>query len=314
MDLTLLYLIIIALVSLFVILKSASYAITAIANYAKSTGISDYIIGFLVISIGTSLPELTTAITSSWINKGGLILGNIIGANIIDVFLVLGLMAIIAKKINVKGDIISETIPTIIFMVFLPIILCLDGNLSRIDGTILLIAYSVYIYLLIRKEGEIGHVKKQVKLKNIVLDMVIFVIALIALLLSVRWLVFSSVMISDISNIPIFIFGLIFVAICTTTPELTVGIKSVLKGRANLGFGDILGAVVTNLSLVLGIAALINPITFNRFDFLTASLFMVFGVFFVVYLIKKEEVNWQHGVIALCIYIVFILYEVIIHL
>lgn len=307
----LIYLLIIAILSLFVILKSASYAITAIANYARATGISDYVIGFLVISIGTSLPELTTAITSSWIKQSGLILGNIIGANIIDVSLILGLMAVIAKKINVKGEIIRETIPTIIIMVLLPIILGFDGTLSRIDGIILLIAYSIYITLLIKKEGQIGHVKKQVKFKTIILDMTIFVIALIALLLSVRWLVFSSVLISNILHIPIFIFGLLFVAICTTTPELTVGIKSILKGRANLGFGDILGAVVTNLSLVLGVASLINPIIIDRFNFLTASSFMVFGIFFTVYLIKKKEVNWKHGIAALLIYIIFILFEVI---
>jgi len=309
MELT--YLIIIALLSLLVILKSASYAITAIANYARATGISDYVIGFLVISIGTSFPELTTAITSSWINQGGLILGDIIGANIIDISLVLGLMAVIARKINVKGEIISETIPTVIVMVLLPVILGLDGILSRIDGAILLVAYSCYVYLLIRKEGEVGHVKKQVKLKTVILDMVIFIIALVALLLSVRWLVFSSVLISDMLDIPIFFFGLIFVAICTTTPELMIGVKSVLKGRANMGFGDILGAVVTNLSLVLGVASVISPIEFDRTNFITASLFMVFGVFFTVYLIKKREVNWKHGIIALMIYAAFVLFEVI---
>src|SRR3989344_2330061 len=103
-------------------------------------------------------------------------------------------MAVIARKINVKGEIISETIPTVIVMVLLPVILGLDGILSRIDGAILLVAYSCYVYLLIRKEGEVGHVKKQVKLKTVILDMVIFIIALVALLLSVRWLVFSSVL------------------------------------------------------------------------------------------------------------------------
>jgi len=314
METTLIYFIIIALLSLLVILKSASYAITAIAHYARKTGISDYIIGFLVISIGTSFPELTTGITSSWINRGELVLGDIIGGNIIDLTLVLGLMAIIARKIYVKGEIIKKTIPSLVIMVLLPIILSLDGILSRIDGKILLIAYLAYIYLLIRKEGEIGHVKKQVELRSIILDMVIFIIALIALLLSVRWLVFSSVMISDILNIPIFLFGLIFVAICTTTPELTVGIKAILKGRTNIGFGDILGAVVTNLSLVLGISSLIKPIALDRFEFIAASLFMLFGLFFVIYLIRKEEVNWQHGIIALMIYIAFILFEVITHL
>ncbi len=314
MELTLIYLIIIAVLSLFVILKSASYAITAISNYAKQTGISDYIIGFLVVSIGTSLPDLTTAITASWINKGELIVGNVIGANIVDVFLVIGLMAVIARKINVKGDIISKTIPTIMFMVFLPLVLGFDGIFSRVDGIVLLLAYSVYIYLLIRKEGEIGHVKKQVELRSIILDMVIFIIAIVALLLSVRWLVFSSILISDILNIPMFVFGLIFLAVATTSPELLIGIKSVLKGRSNIGFGEILGSVVANLSLVLGVAAVINPITFSRFDFFIASSFMLFGTFFIVYLIKKKEVNWKHGIMALLMYVIFILFEVITHL
>ncbi|MBW2995145.1 hypothetical protein KY312_02240, partial [Candidatus Woesearchaeota archaeon] len=182
---------IVAILALIIIMKSASYAITSISEYAQKTGISEYLIGFLVVSIGTSLPEICTAIFSSLANNGGIALGDAIGANIIDVTVVMGLTAIFGKRIFVK-DKIGKTFYVILALVCLPLVLGLDGKLSRYDGIILLCAFAIYILTLIRKEKAFGAVKSDIKLRDVWKDIFVFGGAIAALLLAARWFVLSS--------------------------------------------------------------------------------------------------------------------------
>ena len=302
--------IITAVLSILVIMKSASYAITAIADYAKKTGISEYLVGFLIVSIGTTLPDLSAGIFASLSNQGALVLGDIIGSNILDVTIVLGIAALIAKKVKVHGRIVNETMFTTLIMVLLPLALGLDGTLSRLDGALLLTAFYIYVFRLIRNEGKIGHIKKDVKWKIIWKDMFIFIGSLLALLLGARWFVISALRLSSMFRIPVFVMGLVFVAIGNTTPEITVQIKSVLSGHTSIGFGNILGAIVANSSLVIGIAALINPIVFSRTAFIIPALFSVTAVYIGILFIKKGEVTWQEGIALFLIYATFLVSEI----
>ena len=299
-----------AVLSILVIMKSASYAINAIIDYAKKTGISEYLIGFLVVSIGTTLPDLSAGIFASLSGQGALILGDVIGSNILDVTVVLGIAAVIAKKVKVHGKIVDRTMFTTLFMVLLPLLLGLDGIISRLDGMILLTAFLVYLSRLLKREGELGKVKKDVKWKNIWKDMFVFVGSLIALLLSARWLVISTLRLSYIFNIPVFVMGLVFVAFGNTTPELMVQIKAVMSGHTSMGFGNILGAVVANSTLVVGISSIINPIIFDKKAFMIPALFAVTAVYIGILFIKKKEVTWQEGIALFLIYATFLASEI----
>lgn len=300
---------VIAIVSLLVIMKAATYAISAISNYAKTTGISEYLIGFLVVSIGTSLPELSTAIMGSLANQGNLVLGNLIGANIINVTIVLGLTAIIGKKIIIKGDFLDKTVLTTVAIVILPLILGIDGKFSRIDGIILLVTFILYVLKLLKQEGTLGHIKKSISIKEVWKDMFVFLGSLFALLLSAKWFLISCFQISSFFRIPTFIMGLVFVAFGTTVPELTVGIRSVLKGHHQIGFGNILGSIIANITLILGIAAILNPISFERTTFITSALFMLTAVVIAILFLKKKTITWQEGVALLLVYLTFLVSE-----
>lgn len=305
---------VVAIVSLLVIMKAASYAITAISSYAKTTGISEYLIGFLVVSIGTSLPELSTAIMGSIAGQSKLILGDLIGANIIDVTIVLGLTAIIGKKIIIEGDAIDKTFLTTIVLVILPLILGFDGKFSRIDGAILLFAFLLYIIRLLKKEGAFGRIKKSISIKEIWKDAAIFLGSMFALLLSTKWFLISCFQIASYFSIPNFLMGLVFVAIGTTIPELTVSIKSVLKGHNHIGFGNILGSIIANITLILGIAAVIRPITFDKARFITSALFMLTSVVIAILFLKKKTITWQEGLALLLVYLTFLVSEGILFL
>ncbi|MBN2422117.1 sodium:calcium antiporter [Candidatus Woesearchaeota archaeon] len=288
-------------------MKSASYIITAVSHYAKKTGLSDYLIGFLVVSIGTSLPELTTAFMASFSGDNRLVIGDVIGANIIDVTLVLGLTSIIGKRIKIHGKVLDKTVFTVLLMSILPLLFGIDGKINRLEGIALILAFFAYIFALLKKEGHFGHIKKQILWKDIWQDMLIVAGCLVALLLSTRWLIISAQKISSIWGISPYFVGLVLMAIGTTIPELTVEISSVLKGSTGIAFGDILGSVVCNSSLVLGLGAVIKPIVFNNRPFISNGLFMVTSVFIAIIFIKKKEITWEEGLGLLLLYITFLL-------
>ncbi len=292
---------------IFIIMKAAGFAITALSHYAKQTGISEYVIGLLVISIGTSMPELGTAVMSSLAGKGIITLGNVVGASIIDITVILGLMAIVGKKIKLKGGVIRKSAFAVLILILIPLLLGLNGVFSRLDGIILVCAYLVYVFILFKNEGSLGHIKKQVAWRDIWGDILVFGGCVVALLLSARWMVMSSVIIATELDIPYFFIGLLLISIGTTVPEMVVQIKSVRSGKEGIGFGNTFGSIVTNIILVLGIAALINPIVFNPRIFIIPAMFLITSVFIGIVFLRTGEITWQEGIGLLLIYTTFII-------
>jgi cation:H+ antiporter len=285
---------------------SASYIIKAVSDYAKKTGISDYIVGFLIVSIGTSLPEFVTAVTASFADAGNLVLGDLIGASILDVTLVLGLTAIVGRKIFVKGNVLDKTLFIILFIAILPLIVGFDGRITRIEGFILIAAYFFHLVLLAEKEGSVGEVKKDLRWEDIWQDMLIIPACIIAMLLSSSLFVKSAIAVANILEVPHFVVGLVLVAFCTTLPELIVELMSIKHGISGIAFGDILGSVVTNCTLILGVAAVIRDITFERTPFINSAFFMLTAVFISLLFIKKKEITWQEGLGLIMIYLTFL--------
>ncbi|MBW3016836.1 hypothetical protein KY316_00555, partial [Candidatus Woesearchaeota archaeon] len=286
---------IVGILSLFIIMKSAGYAISAISNYARKTGISEYFVGFVIVAIGTSFPDISTAIFASLAKESSMVIGEVMGANIIDTTIVFGLTAIFGGTIFVKEKMITKTILPLLGMVILPAILCLDGVLSRADGIILIVAFAIYMYFLVLKEGTLGHMKKSIPLKDIWKDIIVFGGTLAALLLAARWFVLSAISLSHILNVPVFLMGLLFVSLGTTLPEITVNLKSVLRNHSGIAFGDVLGSVLVNITLVLGIGAIIAPIEFDRFRLFVNFAIMLFGVILGLLFIKGKKITWKHG-------------------
>jgi cation:H+ antiporter len=238
-----------------------------------------------------------------------LVLGDLIGASIIDVTIVLGLSAIVGRRIFVQGKVIDKTLFTVIIMAMLPLILGLDGEFSGFDGMILVTAFVLYLFNMLMKEGSFGSVKKDLAWKDIWQDMFVVAGCVAALLLSANWFIRSAIRIATILEVPQFMMGLVVVGFMTTLPELIVELRAVMKGITGIAFGDILGSVVMNTTLILGIAAMIRPIKFEKVPFINAAFFMITAVFIALLFIKKKEVTWQEGLGLLLIYLTFLITE-----
>ncbi len=301
---------VIALASLILVAKSADMIVYSISNYAKKLRVSDYLIGFLVVSVGTAIPELTASITGILIDQGSIVFGTVLGANLFEIPL-LGIILIIARKIKTRQSVGMSAPIVTLFIIALPILLSIDGVLSRIEGAILLIAFLIYIARLWHGEGQLGQMERDIELKKIWKDAVIFALALAALLLSARYLVFSSITISEILNISPYIVGLIVIGIGASAPELTIQIRSIFKHHQDIAFGNVLGSLVANSALVLGIIAIIKPIYIDPSLILTTSIFLLIGMIYMLTIMVKEEVTWKQGTILILFYIFFLVVELI---
>jgi cation:H+ antiporter len=279
----LVFYIIILVICLYLISKSADYAISAVTSFARKTGISEFIIGFIIVSIGTSIPEFSTAVMASIADESQLLLGDLIGASIIVVGFVLALTVIISRKIKIKGKtgLDYKSIMVFVLVILACGLMLLGEGISRIDGGILLAGFCIYLVVLWKKEEKLSHMKKQVLFSKIWQDILVFGGCIAALLLAARWLVYSAVGISDIIGIPKHIVGLIIIALGTTIPELTV-------------------------NMILAIAALIKPFDVP-FEIFGISIFFLIGfVVLGLFMLTRKQITWKQGVILLACYIVFI--------
>lgn len=303
--------------SLAIVIKAADLLIFGISNYARKFGISDYLIGFLVLAIGISLPELISSLMGGSAGSSGIVLGTVLGSGVITITLVLGVMTVAAGKLDVSTKLLGKTKYIMLGMITLPFILATDGQLSRADGIILVSCFTIYAGMLWTKEGTLGRLKKNVKIKQVWQDMFIFLGALVALLLGARWLVFSSVIISQELGISAYIIALLVIGLGTALPDLTVELKALKKGRPAIGFGNILGGITTVMLLVLGITAIFYPIQLTGIsitELLITTLFFFASMTLVLYWVRKETLVRKQGIILIGIYLAFVAVQVAIEL
>lgn len=301
---------ILAVLSLIILAKAADLLVYSISNYAKLLGISEYLIGFIVLSIGTALPELMASVTGTLLGSGEIVYGTILGSNLAKIPL-LGLVLLLGFTINRAGKSVGDEPLLTLLLSLLPLLLVVDGRLSRIDGIVLLASFVIYLGALWKHEQTAGTMKKAVAIKFIYKDMLIFLGALAALLLSARFLVSSSLHISNLLGISPYIIGIVVIGIGGSMPELTVQLRSMYKNHKDLIFGNILGSIVANSTFVLGIVAIINPITIAFSSLILTSIFLLAGMLYMLLVIHHGQLNWKHGLIMIIFYAVFLLLELI---
>ncbi|MBI5398484.1 sodium:calcium antiporter [Candidatus Woesearchaeota archaeon] len=299
------YLLIVA-ASLVIMLKSADLAVSGISDYAKRLGVSDYLIGTVVIAIASSMPELMSSVTGQEAGESGIVFGTILGSNIVELTLVLGAIAFAGKKIRFESKVIEQTEYHVVVLAMLPFILMIDGVISRIDGLILVSAYFGYLFILWRKEGEAGRMKKDVKYNTLRRDILIFLGCTAALILSSRWLVFSSIGIAQIMNVSPFLVALVVIGITASLPDISVGVRSALSGHQDLGIGNIIGSNFTKALFFLGVLALIEPLRFPFQSIILLALFTLACTALVIWFMKKKLLTWKNGVLLYAVYILFL--------
>ncbi len=305
-------------VSIFVLIKSGAVSVKKIVNISRYLSISEYVLAFILMAIATSLPEFFIGITSALSKTPTLALGNVIGANLSNFTLVLGVVVLVAKGLPIRSKIAKRDAWTVFFISILPLLLLADKNLSRSDGIILLIVFFWYMRKVFRSKDSFE--KRMDKLniniessKQFFKDLIIFILATGMLLLGAWGVIETATLIAKGINLPISLIGLLLVALGTSLPELVFGIKSVITKHQGINLGTLVGSIVINSTLVLGITALIYPIEIVHFQtILIGGIFMVVSIFIVnIFISTKKNISQKEGIILIGIYLIFLIAELL---
>ncbi len=284
--------------------------ITCSSNIAKSLNVSDFVIGLTIVAIGTSLPELFICFTSAWEGHFDISFGNIIGSNIFNIFLILGISAFF-KPILFDNHTKKYDIPLGIIFSILTWAFALTNNIiTRLEALIMLTMFGIYmIYTL-----SSLHIDKKM-FKNKKLSLLELFIYFLLILISVFLLKLGSDLVVDNAiNIAILmriredIIGLSVIAIGTGLPEIVTTIVSLIKGKENIAIGNMIGSVTINTLLILGLSGLINPLVYDyafNLNFLIAILGPIL-LWLFAYIKPFNKMTRNNGIVFLIIYLIYL--------
>lgn len=247
----------------------AEWLVRGATRLAGALGVSPIVIGLTVVSMGTSAPELVVCLVAALGGNSDLAMGNVMGSNLANIGLILGLTAMV-RPLEVAGRVITREIPVMIAVTLLLFPLVWDGELSRADGAILLVVLGLYLLFINRAAGEekaevkgefeVYDEKARADLRTVAGSMALIVGGSIGLVMGGRAIVMAAEYIAEMFNVPDLVIGLTIVAVGTSLPELATALVAAMRKEADIAVGNIIGSNVFNIAAILGVTASVTPI------------------------------------------------------
>jgi len=303
--------IIIIIVACVVLVKSTHWIIKTITYFAQYLHVPEFVVAFILAGLATSLPELFVGISAA-INKTPILsLSNIFGSNIANVTLVLGLTVIFTRGLTPETKTVQRNIFYTSLLLMYPILLTLDGVLSRIDGLGLLVLFTLYILILFYQSQDFTKKLERALRRDLIKNIGVFIVSIALLLSSAHIIVIMSELLAFELNVSLFLIGLFLIAVGTSLPELVFGIQAAQEKHKEMIFGNILGSIAVNSTAVLGITAIISPITIDDLGLLATTAFFMLGAYllFILFSYSKKRLSLQEGFILLFFYVAFIIIQ-----
>lgn len=294
------------------ILLGANWLVDGASSIAKKTGMSEFIIGLTIVGIGTSTPEMVVSFISSIQGKADMAIGNVVGSNIFNTFVILGITALICPLAITKES-LKRDLPLNIIVTGLLILLGMKAtifgmgsdNLTRIDGLILLAILVLYFRMLLKKpKGEIeksDETEESTKIFSTGKSVILIIAGLVGLVFGGRLFVDSATDIAIHFNMSEKFIALTIMAAGTSLPELATSVVAALKGRGQLALGNVLGSNIFNILLILGGSALIQPLSFSSMTPIDLGVVMIGAIFMLTsaYTFKTYKLDRFEAVILL---------------
>jgi cation:H+ antiporter len=257
---------------LVLLVGGAELLVKGASGLAISAGISPLVVGLTVVAFGTSAPELAVSVSAGLNGQGDIALGNVVGSNIANVLLILGVSALVAPLV-VSRQLVRVDVPVMIGVSFLLLLLGLDGAVSRLDGVLLIAGIVTYTTAMIRigrrdaaataAEARAAATASGEEIpeapKGWVAQVALVLAGLALLVLGSRWLVNGAVAIATLLGVSQLVIGLTVVAVGTSLPEIATSILATLRGARDLAVGNVIGSNLYNILAILGIAAAVSP-------------------------------------------------------
>jgi len=327
--------ILVFIVSLAVLIKSADYFTESSEKIGRDLKIPSFIVGIAIVSIGTSLPELATSIIAALKGKTEIVVANAVGSNIANILLVVGISSIVAKKMSIKRSLINLDLPLLACATTIAIFIIADAKVTFIEGIILLTVYVIYSFYIIssRQEREtLSHTRQvhkngdneihcchaaqkidinrsgiQKRRRRIKAKLILALISSAFLIyVGANYTIESLIKIAGALNIGTSVIAMSAVAIGTSLPELVVSIGATVKKKYEIALGNVFGSNIFNILVVVGVPAVIGDLKIDDTTFFIGIPFLIGATILYVFSgISKKIYNWE-GMMYLMIYVLFL--------
>lgn len=313
------------LISLVLVLLGANYLVDGASNIAKRLGLSEFLIGLTIVAIGTSAPEMVVSCISAFKGNSEMAVGNVLGSNIFNTLMIIGIVALVTP-IPLTSNNIKKDIP---FGFLAAFILCVLGAgaylnnseqaiVNRTDGLILLAFYGVFLaYTIYSSTRDNSAPMEDIKEINapktkkgrILLDIIMIIGGLTALIYGGDLFVEKASIIARSFGVSEAVIAVTIMAVGTSLPELASSLMAAIKKNTDMALGNVIGSNITNIFLVLGLSATINPLpivgikSINFIALFISALLMFISAF----TFKKKEVDRTEGIIFIILYIAFVI-------
>lgn len=333
------------LLGLVFLVKGSDYFVKSASAIAEKLGVSEFVIGLTLVAVGTSIPELASSIVASIQHASGIVVGNVVGSNIVNIGLIVGLAAFLSPM-KTEVEMLRRDGYIMLFAAVLFFVFALNGELSKIESGIFLLLYIAYSFFLFEEaekyEGKL-HFKEFIiyffkfqyinsarqKINGISnganptngdsgnktgqkegfsKDILTLVLSCAAIVIGANYFVEESIFFAKLIGISDTIIGTTLVAVGTSLPELAVTVSAARQGYGNIALGNIIGSNITNVFMILGLSGLLFPIAVAEISlFFSTPVMIVISVVLLIFISTGWEIKRWEGVALMAIYAAFLL-------
>lgn len=303
------------IIGFIILVKGADVFVDAASSLAENFHLSKMLIALTIVAFGTSAPEFAVSLKAIMSGSGDIVLGNVIGSNILNILLILGVASVI-HPLTVKNATIKKELPITLLITTLFVVLVNDitlakateNILSRADGITILLFFLVFIYYLfsiMRNKKDSQEEQKPPKY-NILLSILFTIIGIASLILGSNMVVDSSSEIAKLLGVSERFIALTIIALGTSLPELVTSVVATKKGEYDIAIGNVVGSNIFNIGIVLGIPVLIfgniNHISFNTMDLF---VMLLADLLLFLFSLKSKKINRLEGFIFLLLFLIY---------
>lgn len=311
--------ILLLLAGLLLILMGANWLVDGSTSIARKTGMSEFVIGLTIVGIGTSTPEMVVSFISALEGKSEMALGNVIGSNIFNILMILGLTTLISPITMSKANRLKD-IPMNIFVTLALILIWVlhsalgvgENEISRFEGALMLAAFAAYLWMMFRHggNGNEEEPEEDARTYSTWLSILMILIGLGCLIGGGKLFVHSATYIAQSLNLSEKFIAITIMAAGTSLPELATCIVAAHKGRNQMALGNILGSNIANILMIVGGAALISPLSLHAISLVDLSVVLIAGVALLTsaYTIKKDRIDRREGMIFIAIEVIYMIW------
>ncbi len=289
------------------LIKGADFFVDGASSIAAKLKVPSLIIGLTVVSMGTSLPEAAVSISASLSGSNGISLGNVIGSNIFNFLVVVGVSSMILP-ICTDHDILRRDMPINIAITAILCAMLLDGSLSRIDAAILLLLFAAYMFILIRSALKNRTEEEDKKVLSWTKSILFTLAGMAAIIFGGDLVVDNATVIATKLGMGETLVGLTIVAIGTSLPELVTSIIAARKGDSGIAMGNVVGSCIFNILFILGMAGVIQPMRADSAFFIDTGILIGVSLIMFAFAYTKRKTDRAEGAISTLLYIAYTAY------